>query len=215
MMKLLKKELVLSMHPTVLIMLILSVMVLIPNYPYSVIFFYTALSVFFTCITGRENNDIAYTLTLPIAKKDIVKGRMGFVVLQELVQLTLMIPFLILGAHINPAGNEAGTDANLALLGIGFVIYAAFNYTFFTRYYKNVNQIGKAFVLSGVIIFVLVAIEVICSHAVPGFADYVDTPGCDYLPAKLAVLFVGIMIYIILTVVAYRKSVTLFLKQDL
>ncbi len=215
MMKLLKKEVVLSMHPTAVIMLLLSVMVLIPNYPYTVIFFYTALSVFFTCLAGRENNDISYTLTLPIAKKDIVKGRMGFVVLQELLQLVLMIPFIILSARINPMGNQAGTDANLALLGIGFLIYAVFNYTFFTQYYKNVNQIGKSFVLSSVIIFVLVALEVVCSYVVPYFSDYVDTPGFDYLPSKLAVLFIGLGLYIVVTLAAYRKSVTLFLKQDL
>lgn len=215
MMKLLKKELMLSMHPTVLIMMLLSTMVLIPNYPYTVVFFYTALSVFFTCITGRENNDITYTLTLPIAKSDIVKGRMGFVVLQELVQLTLMIPFIILSSSINPMGNQAGTDANLALLGIGFIIYAVFNFMFFTRYYKNVNQIGKAFVLSSVIIFVFVALEVVCSYAIPFYANYIDTPGLAYLPYKLAVLFIGIIIYIIVTMAAYRKSVTLFLKQDL
>lgn len=53
--KLLRKELVLSMHPTVPLMLLLCVMVLIPNYPYTVVFFYSTLSLFFTCLLGRES----------------------------------------------------------------------------------------------------------------------------------------------------------------
>ena len=44
---LLLKEYRLAMHPTVLIFLALSAMLLIPSYPYYVVFFYTALGVFF------------------------------------------------------------------------------------------------------------------------------------------------------------------------
>ena len=51
--KLLKKEFALSMHPTVPLMLLLAGMVLIPSYPYSVIFFYSMVSIFFTCMLGR------------------------------------------------------------------------------------------------------------------------------------------------------------------
>ena len=40
---LLKKELVLSMHPTVPIMLLLGAMAMIPNYPYLVMYFYVTL----------------------------------------------------------------------------------------------------------------------------------------------------------------------------
>lgn len=45
--KLLRKEVLLSMHPTAIIFLALSMMLIIPNYPYYVIFFYTGLAIFF------------------------------------------------------------------------------------------------------------------------------------------------------------------------
>ena len=48
MLRLLQKEIRLAMHPTVPIFLLLSAMLLIPNYPYYVAFFYTGLGVFFT-----------------------------------------------------------------------------------------------------------------------------------------------------------------------
>ena len=69
--KLIKKEFLLSMHPITPLMLLLSVMVLIPNYPYAVMFFYMTLAVFFTCMMGRENQDVIYSLTLPVAKRHI------------------------------------------------------------------------------------------------------------------------------------------------
>lgn len=66
--KLLMKEFRLSMHPSTPLMLLLSAMVFIPNYPFVVIFFYTTMAIFFTCLSGRENRDIAYSLSLPVAK---------------------------------------------------------------------------------------------------------------------------------------------------
>lgn len=44
--KLLKKEFLLSMHPITPLMLALSAMVMIPNYPYAVMFFYMTLAAF-------------------------------------------------------------------------------------------------------------------------------------------------------------------------
>ena len=85
--KLLRKDFVLTMHPVTPFFLLLSAMVLIPNYPYSVVFFYTGLSLFFTCLAGRENRDIPYTLFLPVRRRDVVAARMAFAVCLQLAQL--------------------------------------------------------------------------------------------------------------------------------
>ena len=59
MLNLLRKELRLAVHPTSWIFLGLSLMLLIPSYPYYVAFFYTGLGIFFTCLSARENQDIS------------------------------------------------------------------------------------------------------------------------------------------------------------
>ena len=87
MLRLLQKEIRLAMHPTVPIFLLLSAMLLIPNYPYYVAFFYTGLGVFFTCMNGREQHDIAYTLLLPVCKRDVVRARRLLDTLLELLKL--------------------------------------------------------------------------------------------------------------------------------
>ena len=83
---LLLKELRLALHPTALIFLGLSAMLLIPSYPYLVVFFYTGLAVFFTCLNGRENKDVTYTLLLPVSKADVVRARFLVVMLLEAAQ---------------------------------------------------------------------------------------------------------------------------------
>ena len=125
--RLLKKEFLLSMHPITPLMLALSLMVLIPNYPYAVMFFYMTLAIFFTCMMGRENHDVVYTMTLPVAKKEIVKARICFVVILELLQMLLLVPFSLLRQHLNAMGNEAGMDANIVLFAEGFLLFGIFN----------------------------------------------------------------------------------------
>lgn len=215
MLKLLKKEIVLSAHPTTIIMLLLSPMVMIPNYPYSVVFFYITLSLFFTCIQGRENNDIIYSLNLPIAKKDIVKARMAFAVILTLAQLLITIPFAILSQKVNVAGNSAGIEPNLVYFGIGFIIYGVYNFIFFTRYYKDVNKIGATFTITSIVIFVLIAIEVTLTFAVPFVRDCLDTKDPAYLSYKLIALVIGIVLYFIMTFLAYKRSVKSFEQIDL
>lgn len=212
---LLRKELLLSMHPTAPIFLMLSMMLIIPNYPYYVVFFYTGLAVFFTCLMGRENNDVFYSLTLPIAKKDIVKARFAFVIFLQLAQMIVAIPFAIIRQNMPLPGNQVGMDANIALFGLSFVMFGIFNCIFFAIYYKDVNKVGNAFVWSSVAVFVYMTIAEACAHIVPFVRDYLDTKDPQYITYKLIVLAFGIVVYAFLTCAVYRKAVKSFEALDL
>lgn len=213
--KLLKKEFMLSMHPITPLMLMLSAMVLIPNYPYTVMFFYLTLAIFFTCMLGRENHDVIYTMTLPVAKKDIVKARISFVVILEMLQMLLLIPFSILRQTINSMDNKAGMDANIALLAEGFLLFGIFNFLFFYNYYKNVDKVGISFVKATIVFFVFVVADIVATYAVPFVRDYLDTPDPEYLLYKFIALGIGIVLFLIMTILVYRISVKNFEKQDL
>ena len=67
-MTLFKKEWKLVMMPVPLLFLLLSGLVLIPNYPYYVTFFYTTLGIFLMMHSARENRDLYYMALLPITK---------------------------------------------------------------------------------------------------------------------------------------------------
>lgn len=213
--KLLKKEFLLSMHPITPLMLILSAMVMIPNYPYAVMFFYMTLAVFFTCMIGRENHDVIYTMTLPVAKRDIVKARIYFVVILELLQMLLLVPFSLLRQSVNSMGNEAGMDANIVLFAEGFLLFGIFNLLFFYSYYKNVDKVGISFVKATVVFFILVAIDAVATHAMPFVRNCLDTTDPEYLEYKLIALCAGIVLYLIMTIWVCKVSINNFEKQDL
>ncbi len=213
--KLLVKELKLAMHPTAPIFLLLSTMLIIPNYPYYVVFFYTGLAVFFTCLTGRENNDVAYTMLLPVKKTDIVKARYLFVIILELLQVIIAIPFAVIRQKMPVDPNQVGMEANIALFGISFIMIGIFNLVFFKIYYKDVRKVGKAFVSSSIAVFTFMLIAEALTHIIPFFRDVLDTHDDVYVPQKLIVLAIGIVIYTILTLISYNTSKKSFEVYDL
>lgn len=212
---LLYKEFRLVAHPTVFLFLFLSAMLMIPNYPYYVTFFYTSLGIFFSCLTGRENHDVFYTVTLPVRKRDMVRARFCFAVLVEAAQLVLAIPFAVLRGTFPLPGNQVGMDANIALFGFSLILLGIFNYVFFVRYYKDPDKVGKAFVLSSTASFGYILIAETCDHIVPFLRDKLDTPDPQFLFAKLVVLAIGLAVFAALTLLAYRRSVRSFEALDL
>ena len=72
---LLRKEFTLSLFPLPYCFWLLAGLLLIPNYPYFVTFFYAALGVMFLFQYNRENRDLNYMMTLPITKGQMVKAR--------------------------------------------------------------------------------------------------------------------------------------------
>lgn len=209
------KEFKLAMHPTSVIFLGLSALIIIPNYPYYVTFFYTALAVFFTCLSGRENNDIFYTMTLPIRKRDIVKSRFLHVILLELAQVIIAIPFAIIRSTYNLPGNLVGMDANTAFFGLSFLMLGLFNYVFFTKYYKNPDKVGKSFMFGSMAIALYIIIAEAGVHTIPFMKNVLDTKDPNFLSYKIVVLFAGIVLYLILTLFAYLKSARSFEALDL
>jgi hypothetical protein len=209
------KEFRLALHPTAIIFLALSAMLIIPNYPYYVTFFYTCLGIFFICLTGRENRDIFYMMLLPIRKCDIVRARVMMTVILQLLQMLIAVPFAILRQRMPIPGNQVGMDANIALFGLSLIMMGLFNLAFFTRYYRNPDQVGKAFVLGSTAIFLYMGVMETLTHIIPLFRDRLDTPDPQFLTEKLTVLAVGAVLYAALTFLGCRRSEKLFEKIDL
>ena len=103
--KLLYKEFKLALHPAAVLFLLLSSMMLIPNYPMYVLFFYNTLGIFFICLSGRENHDFAYSLSLPIRKRDAVRARIVFAVILQLAQCVLAVGFMFVRRALGLGAN--------------------------------------------------------------------------------------------------------------
>jgi hypothetical protein len=201
------KEFRLALHPTTIIFMSFSMMLLIPSYPYYVAFFYTALSLFFTFMSGRENKDILYSVMLPIRKRDVVKARCWMVAIIELVQVIISIPFAVISAKINPVGgNMAGIDANTAFFGLVLIMLALFNFVFITTFYKTAYKIGKAFAYGSIVMALFILIAEALVWIPSPVQSYLDTTAPGSFLSQLPVLIAGIAFWVLMMLLTYRKS---------
>lgn len=211
---LLYKEFRLVTHPTTVLFLLLSAMLLIPNYPLYVTFFYCTLGIFFACLGGRENGDVFYTVLQPIQKCDAVRARILFAVVFESAQLILAALFSLLRIRLLGAQNAAGMDANLALFGFSLLLLGVFNVTFFPLYYRNPAKVGKSFAVAAAILFLgILILESLC-FILPIFKEKLDTPDLQFFPEKCFVLLFGAIFYVGLTFAADKIAERRFAQLD-
>lgn len=190
------KEIKLSLHPTNYIFLAFPLMLLIPNYPSYVAFIYFSLSIFFLFLAARENKDIFYTSLLPIKKTDQVKARLFVVMGLELIQVLISVPFALLRFRLYDTNNLAGIEPNLAFYGLLFVMFALFNFVFFTSFYKAAYSVGKPLLLAGsvtIIYYLLVELFVWIPSDIQLFLDAMDG---SIIIKQWPILLIGLLIWI-------------------
>ena len=211
---LLYKQFRLVCHPMTLIFCLFGIMVLIPNYPYTVIFFYVMLGLFFTFLNIREQKDIYYSALLPVPKRDTVKAGCAFVVIIEVLSLVVLIPCSLLAVHLQPGkDNLVGLDPNLALLAAGFLLYAVFNGVFLPSFYANGYKVGMAFI-NAVIPTTLAmgALEALLHFPALTWLDDLDAATqVRLLPALIA----SVLIYAGGMALTFRASARRYEKVDL
>lgn len=212
-MKLLYKELALAAHPTSIVFAFLGCLVIVPAYPYTVIFMFGCLAPYLTFLYARETNDAWYTAILPVTKRESVKGKCLLIVSIQLFQLLLSVPFVFLRNVIEIENNPVGIDANAAWYGFGLIIYAVFDLVFFPAYYKNGYKAGKAFLIAAIpMLLLMVAVE--GAVHLPVLA-WLDSYALQDLLLQTPILLIGILCYVVFLSLAYRISIKRFEKVDL
>lgn len=211
------KERKLTVNPLVFLTLLFVFMILIPNYPYYVAFAYTPVAIFFIFLFGRENDDMSFTCCLPVEKKDIVKARFVISIVIELLQVICAIPVAILSTKINPAGqNYAGIEPNFAFFGLVLIMLGTYNMNYFPKVYKNIKKPGRPLFESMIsMFFYIVSVEVVFAYIPSKLKTVMDSVDPKNFPAQLVVLAVGVVWYIVVTYMAYKKSVSNFEIVDL
>lgn len=217
MLNLIKKEIELCLHPTAFIFSLFAALVFVPNYPYEVIFFFSALSVYFTCMHSRENDDLLFTCALPVKKSEIPLARIITAAALQLCVFLLVGIFGIIKEALLPEMiyNQAGISANIVLIANGAILLGAFNLLFFPKYYKNPNKIGSPFVLCAIIIFILIGIFIVLRHATFLYLITLNGKNTENFGAKLIAFCIGILFYFVSTFIACRRSAKNFVKTNL
>ncbi len=217
MLNILRKEAGLSASALSYIFIAFGLMFLLPGYPILCGVFFVTLGLFQSFQKAREANDTVFSALLPIAKKDVVKGRYLFVCLIELCSLLIMAVTVIIRMTLLrdavPYTHNALMNANFFALGVAFFIFGIFNSVFVGGFYKTAYKFARPFVTYIIIAFVMVGVAE-ALHYIPGL-EIVNAFGTDHLGFQLGALAVGMAIYLLLTILSLRSSCRNFEKLDL
>lgn len=210
---LLCKELRLAAHPSLFIFIFLGALVLIPAYPYGMVFFFAMLGVFQSMMYARETRDIYYTALLPVRKRDAVKAKLLLAVFAQLAQMLVSVPCAFLRTLYLTDGNPVGIEANVAYYGFGLMIFGVFNLVFFPCFFKTAYKAGAAFLIALVpSLLCIFAMEAVVH--IPGM-DWLDGVSPELLARQIPVLLAGVVFYAAAWAFAYRTSAKRFEKVDL
>ena len=212
-MKLLYKELALAAHPTSIVFACLGCLVVVPAYPYTVIFMFGCLAPYRTFRYARETNDLWYTALLPVTKKESVRGKCLLIVSIQLFQLLIAVPSVFLRKILEVGNNPVGIDATIAWFGFGLMIYGIFDLIFFPAYYRNGYKAGRAFIIAAIpMLLMMVIVE--SAVRIPQLA-WLDSYALPDLMRQIPVLLIAILCYGGFVSLAYKISVKRFKHVDL
>jgi ABC-2 type transport system permease protein len=213
---LLFKDYKLFWTPTIFFYLLFGSLLLIPSWPYLIAFSYIVwigfVSAFFM---GRSNQDIFFSVSLPVRKKDTVLARVSTIAIIELLQIIVAVPFAIINTVVFNNDNGAGMNPNFAFFGSMFIMYAIFNIIFLPGFYKTAYNVGKPMLLAVIAAFVFAALFNVAVMLVPVMKTNLNGLGTDHIASQLPVLFIGIVLFVGLTWLAYKISANRFEKVDL
>ena len=214
---LLKKEMRLSALLLTYLFIGFAFMTMMPGYPILCGVFFINLGIFQSFQSAREANDIVFSALLPVAKRDVVRGKYQFSVLIELCGFAVMavLTFIRMTALSDAAvyRQNALMNANPFFLGCALVIFGVFNLIFLGGFFRTAYILGKPFVTYIIVNFLLIGVAEALHHF-PGL-DALNAFGFDHIGLQLTTLLAGIIIYILLTFVSYNKSCDSFDKIDL
>ena len=190
-------------------------MTLIPGYPILLGSFFVCLGIFQSFQTVRENNDILYTVLLPVEKADAVRAKYFFVCFLEILAWLLMAALTALRMTVlkdaGPYVSNPLMDANLVYLAYAAVVFALFNVLFLGGFFRTGYKFGKPFVVFIVVTMLVVLLAEVLHH-IPGL-EFLN--GNNALGVQAAILAAGLVIFVAATLLSCRRSQRRFERLDL
>ena len=212
-----RKEMKLSAAPITYIFILFGLMFFIPGYPILCGAFFTTLGIFQGFQYAREASDIQFSALLPIAKRDIVKGKYLFVCFIEMCSLLLMlIVTLVRMTALSDSSvyrQNALMNANLFAVGGALLVFGLFNVIFLGGFFRTAYNQGKPFVIYIIAAFLLIAV-LEALHHIPGL-EALNAFGSDDMLLQLILLLGGIVLYAAMTLLSYNKACAHFDIIDL
>jgi len=213
----LRKEMRLSASVLSYFFIAFGFMFFIPGYPILCGVFFVTLGIFQSFQNAREANDIVFSALLPIAKKDVVKGKFLFSCFIELCSFAIMAAIVILRMIVFSESSvyrsNALMNANPFALGMALLIFGLFNCIFIGGFFKTAYKFGKHFLLYILVTFLTIGIGEALHHF-PGL-EMLNAFGFEHPIQQLGLLGMGALCYFLLTLLSYKRACEHFEIIDL
>jgi len=213
----LRKEMKLSASMITYLFILFGLLFLVPGYPVLCSAFFVCLGIFQSFQNARESNDIVFSVLLPIAKKDVVKGKYIFVCLIEACGFLFMILSVLIRMTVfrESAVYRANAlmNANLFALANACIIFGLFNLLFVGGFFRTACKFARPFVsfIAGAFAVIVIAETL---HHVPGL-EMLNAFGFEHFAFQVSLLAGGIIISALITFCSYRKACDHFERIDL
>lgn len=215
--KLLCKEFCLATPKLTYFFLAFTLMTFLPGYPILCGAFFVCFGLFQGYQLGREDNDILYSVLLPVAKRDVVKAKYIFAVLIQLIAFLLCAIFTMIRmtalAEAGPYVTNALMAANFTFLGFVFLIFTVFNVIFIGGFFKTAYAYGKPFIIFIIVNFTVIGIAEALHHF-PGMAFWNAVSG-DAIGIQVVFAVLAMFVYIGGTFLSCKVSQKRFELLDL
>lgn len=223
------KELKLAVPPMVWVFSLFGLMIFIPGYPNSIFLIYVFISFIYLFQGGKENNDLYYSIFLPIRKRDIIKARFLSVLAFEMLSIlaSAVVGIITYKMGYGPIGKQISNNGEVSIgippcpffFGSVFLSFAVFNSLFFFLHYrKNFPMIVPMLTGSLVGILPSVAAEILASlFATPleSISHQIAVIAPDTMLTQLLMLFLSMGVYAGSLVLSFKSAAKRFEAMDL
>lgn len=214
---LLYKEFWLATPLLTYLFLVFTAMTFLPGYPILCGAFFVCFGSFQSYQFGREDQDILYTVLLPVEKADTVKAKYAAAVVLQMAAFALFAVFTgVRMAFLSDAAvyqANALMGANLMFLAFVLLIFTAFNVFFIGGFFKTAYRFGKPFVIFGAVSFLVIG-SAETLHHLPGM-EWSNTLDFSGALRQLPVLLAAAAVYFGATALSCKVSQRRFEKIDL
>ena len=217
--KLLYKEVMLCTNIQIILFAVFALFVLIPSWPPAVAFVYPLSGLMSLFPRGLANKDIEYTSLLPVRKTDIVKGKMLYLCLIEIVVIILatiggIIRFFFFKEPTKPDELQyfMAVRPSVSLLGFAFLSFGIMNAVLVGLYYRNpYKRLVGPNLISLLICVIILAIGSIVIAFAPALREY-DMIG---IIAQASTLVIGVGLFVLFSYLGYKMGAKAFINVDL
>ncbi|MCE4051429.1 MULTISPECIES: ABC-2 transporter permease [Bacillaceae] len=163
----------------------------------------------------KAQNDLMFTSVLPVAKKDMVKARIIVIVGLELLHIVTAAIFGSVSLILYPNVTYYFFPPNMGFWGLNLIMLAIFNIIFIPMFYKTAYRFGFALCAAVTAAMLFAGISQWLGIQNPILNGIFYGTDAQEMTLQTFILIAGILVFALLSFIAYRLAVKRFLRVEI